>query len=241
MGKPNLELIAKIRKLASPERTSVDIAELLGIQPRHARKILLKYDLPRPNCGAQQGARNHEFAGGRRITTSGYVKITPPDGHKTAKPRPGRNSTTILEHRYVMELRLDRYLLPEEIVDHIDGLTLHNHPDNLRLFGSNAEHLRETLAGKVPQWSDAGFENMQIWRHQDISDRLVDIYRQRKVNGAIRLRQILLTALTLGTDSSYLLGSYRHTTKAGIDMSSRSTIELALDDLSQKWGWHQTR
>ena len=241
MGKPNLELIAKIRELASPYRTSVEIAEILGIQPRHARKILLKYDLPRPNCGSQPGERNHEFSGGRRITTGGYVKITPPAGHKTAKPRPGRESTTILEHRYVMELKLDRYLLPEEIVDHIDGLTLHNHPDNLRLFGSNAEHLRETLAGRVPQWSDAGFENMKLRHHQDVSDQSVNIYHQRKVAGAIRLRQILLTALTLGINSPYLLGSSLHTTKAGIDMSSRSTIERALDDLCVKWAWDRTR
>jgi len=158
-------------------------------------------------------------------------------GWKTAKNRPGRIAGYIFEHRYVMEQKLGRFLENTERVDHINGLTLHNDPDNLRVFATNADHLKETLTGKVPQWSEAGYQNMFLRHHQPEALELVDTHRQRTEAGASRLRQIFLAALKLGTDSPYLLGTQRWTEKAGIDMSQRSTIERALVELCQKWGW----
>jgi hypothetical protein len=153
---------------------------------------------------------------------------------------PGKNIPRILEHRIVLEKHLGRYLLPEERVDHIDGLTLHNSPVNLRLFANNSEHLKTTLTGKVPRWSAAGFENMRLRHHPGVSLQRVDIYRLRKEAGVLRMRQILLLALSLGTDSPYLLGTHHWIKKAGIDLSSRSRIQRALDDLCQKWEWPLT-
>ena len=68
----------------------------------------------------------------------------------------------------------------------------------------------------------------------------IDMYRQRKERGEIRLRQILLAALSLGIDSPYLLGTHHHLQKAGIDHSSRSNLERALADLYERWGWDRT-
>lgn len=237
MGKRNLELLEQIRALADGQRTSEEIGQLLGVVPRNVRKYLTRYDLPRLDCGSRHGENNHQFDTGRRVTLQGYVQVTPPAGHSTAKPRPGRPSTWIFEHRLVLEQTLGRPLLPTERVDHIDGLTLHNSPDNLRPFQSNALHLQETLTGKVPRWSDAGYENMKLRHRPGVELELVDIHRQRTAAGAVRLRQILLLALRLGTDSPYLLGTHRHTTKAGIDMTQRPTIERALADLCARWGW----
>ena len=231
---------AKVIALANGERSSKEIAELVGANPRRVRKILLKFDLPRLPGHSPTGARNASFAGGRRIGKSGYVEVSAPVGHPHAHLLPGKNIPKIFEHRLVMEQKLGRYLLPEEIVDHVDGLTLHNHPDNLRLFASNGAHLRETLAGRVPQWSEAGYQNMKLRHRQPEALVPVDTHRLRRAAGALRLRQILLAALKLGIDSPYLSGSSLHTKKAGIDMSSRSTIERALADLSQQWGWPQT-
>lgn len=237
MGKRNTELLAQIRALADGVRTSEEIGAALGVPPRNVRKYLSRYDLPRLSEGSRPGAKNHQFVAGRRVTLQGYVQVTPPAGHSTAKPRPGRPSTWIFEHRLVLERKLGRPLLPTERVDHIDGLTLHNSPDNLRLFPSNAQHLRETLAGRVPHWSAAGYQNMLLRHRPGAALELVDIHHQRTKAGAVRLRQILLLALRLGTDSPFLLGTHHHTTKAGIDLQSRPTIERALVDLCAQWGW----
>jgi len=240
MGKPNLELIARITELANGERSSIEIAELAGINPRHARKILLKYDLPRlPPC-SPTGARNSSFAGGRRISLDGYAYVSAPVDHPYATLLSGKNIPRIREHRLVMEKHLGRYILPTEIVDHIDGLTLHNAPENLRLFANNADHLRATLTGKVPRWSAAGYANMKLRHRPDADIQPVDTHYQHKASGVLRLRQILLLTLSLGTDSPFLLGTHRWTEKAGIDMSSRSTIELALADLCHRHGLSQT-
>lgn len=237
MPAPNHELIAQVRELSDGIRSSTEIAALLERNPRHIRKLMLKYDMPRRSDGAGQGALNHQFVSGRRISQQGYVLVTPPAGHPTAKRRVGRDSTYMFEHRLVLERALGRPLLDTERVDHLDGLTLHNHPDNLRVFESNAEHLQATLTGQVPHWSTAGHANMRLRHHQPQALIQVDIHRLRTEAGATRLRQILLLALRLGTDSPYLSGTQRWTAQAQIDMSQRSTIERALVALCQQWEW----
>lgn len=45
-------------------------------------------------------------------------------------------------HRMVAERMLGRELLPGEVVHHIDGNKRNNRPDNLMIFGSQAEHAK---------------------------------------------------------------------------------------------------
>lgn len=49
----------------------------------------------------------------------------------------GNDVRHVLEHRYVMEQRIGRELLPEETVHHISGNRLDNRLENLELFSSN--------------------------------------------------------------------------------------------------------
>ncbi|MCC7451043.1 MAG: HNH endonuclease, partial [Anaerolineae bacterium] len=96
------------------------------------------------------GKKNHEWKGGRRLDSDGYVLIYAPH-HPYAN-----NNGCVREHRLVMEQHLGRYLEPQEVVHHINNDKADNRIENLELFASNAEHLRVTLAGQVPDWTPEG-------------------------------------------------------------------------------------
>ncbi len=225
-----------VRTLADGKRSSVEIGQLVGLSPRYIRRLMARYNLPQLTRGAQPGANNHQFVSGRRVDPDGYVLVTAGKDHPSARHRTHREGKLMFEHRLVMEQQLGRHLRAEEVVDHIDGLRLHNDPKNLRLFPTNAAHLRATLSGNRPRWSESGYQNIGLRTDRGKVLTPVDTYGQRRKRGEIRLQQILLAALSLGIDSPYLLGTHHHTKKARIDMSSRSTIERALADLYARWG-----
>lgn len=231
MNRNTLEIL----RLCDGIRSSVEIAKMIGLTPRYVRKVAKKHDLPRLSRGAQPGEDNHQFVSGRRIDLDGYVTVSvPQDYDGFARSRPGRNSQTVLLHRLVVEERLGRYLLPTEVVDHKDGLTLHNSYQNLMVYDSNAKHLKNTACGQR-MWSKSGKAN--IGRRVDLGKGIqrIDTHYLRKKRGDVRLRQILLAALLFGIDSPFLLGSHPHMDKAGIDWTSRQSLELALQALAQRW------
>ena len=222
----------KILALADGIRTSEEIAKVVGCSARYARKVANRADAKRPKPGAKRGSANPAWIGGRSVDNDGYVTIVAPEGHPHAR-RTGR----IAEHRHVMEQTLGRYLLPSEVVDHIDGLTLHNAPCNLRVFASNADHLRATITGFSRKWSPEGLKNIGTRTDRGLTCQPVDSYRQRALAGEIRVHAILLAALSLGIDSPFVSGTLHHLEKAQIDYSSRSNLRRALDRLYRKWGW----
>lgn len=231
-----MKYAAEIRSLCDGTKTYKQIAQTLGVHLNTVQRTAVKLGLPRRETGGVKGVGvgvdNSQYKCGRIVLRTGYAQVLAPPEH------PNRlQNGYILEHRLVCEQKLGRYLLPEEVVDHIDALRLHNHPDNLRVFASNAGHLRETLTGVRKQWSSEGLDRIRTRNLPDTAHAPVNKYRQAVKSGDFVLRQILLAALKLGTDSLYLSGTQRWTEKAGIDVSSHSTIEHALVALCQQWGW----
>lgn len=105
-------------------------------------------------AGPRTGAKNPSYGrrreqsprwkGGRKVRKDGYVLVVAPEGHPHPADRSKRTGIAyILEHRLVMEQLLGRYLRPEEVVHHRDNNPSNNAPENLVLYASQREHLRE--------------------------------------------------------------------------------------------------
>jgi len=226
----NIPRIQMIAKLSDGLRTSSEIAEAVGMSAKYVQATVKKMSLPRLRQGARQGSLNHGFVGGRRIDLDGYALVLAPKNHPNS-----RKSGSIYEHRLIAEKELGRYLKDGEVVDHIDGFQLHNHPSNLRVFASNSDHLKATISGEVPNWSILAIEKKNSTLDQRPSYPKIDSYRSAKERGDIRLRQILLTLLRFGEDSPYLLGTLHWLEQAGIRDLSRSSLELHLEAIDQRY------
>jgi hypothetical protein len=134
-------------------------------------KVCRKHGIKCQRTGPRAGEGHPEWRGGKRKTASGYIEVYCPDhphliekNKRAAEKSNGkyfRKKKYMSEHRLVMEKKIGRYLLPHEVVHHIDDNKTNNHPDNLELFQNNAEHLRETLKGKIPQWSEDGISRIR--------------------------------------------------------------------------------
>lgn len=134
---------------------SKDIAIEIGKTAKAVQKFWRRYDFPVLHNFSPPRREERPGWGGGVANKKGYLYSRTP-GH----PNASKHGEYVAVHRLVMEESLGRMLLPSEVVDHIDGDTLNNSPDNLRVFESNAEHLRVTLAGKCPNWSPAGWSQI---------------------------------------------------------------------------------
>lgn len=146
--KPRLHAILE---MARDGYYTKEIAEKLGVTPKTVQKTFRRYNFPDLHnfCPPQEKERHDWKHGHKWVNGYLYVKAK-------LHPHASKHGGYVPEHRLVMEQKLGRYLTRQEVVDHIDGDTTNNHPENLRVFANNAEHLKQTLKGRCPKWSEEG-------------------------------------------------------------------------------------
>lgn len=147
--------IDDLRRLIEVETlTHQEVAARYGVSRNTVLKWCRRYSLRTQRTGPRSGPGHPEWKGGR-IQRKGYWYIYAPEHPRATK------AGYVLEHRLVMEHELGRYLETHEVVHHRDRNRENNAPENLQVFGSNAEHLRHELTGRVPNWTPEGWRRMQ--------------------------------------------------------------------------------
>lgn len=93
-------------------------------------------------CTYFEGKKNPNWKGGK-IKQNKYIIVYQPK-------HPFCNKMGYLyEHRLVMEKHLGRYLKPEEVVHHINGIKDDNRIENLMLFENSKKHLNHHKTSNI--------------------------------------------------------------------------------------------
>lgn len=151
----------RIVHLASQGYFSHEIAEQLGISAKAVQKVYRRYNFPfLQNFAPPLLDQRTGWKGGIK-EAKGYLYSRTP-GH----PNASKHGKYVAVHRLAMENKLCRYLLQTEVVHHLDGNPKNNDPNNLGLYQSNADHLRETLKGQCPKWSEDGKVALDVARRR---------------------------------------------------------------------------
>lgn len=130
------------------------VAEMLGVSEDFVLKTCKRLGLQTQRTGPRSGEGHPNWKGGRYLLGRYWYRYCPEHPHAT-------KAGYVAEHRLVMEGVIGAFLQPQEVVHHIDGNPDNNDPQNLRLFSSNAEHLKHELVGRTPRWSADGLRRME--------------------------------------------------------------------------------
>ena len=151
-------LLEQIRSRYAQGATLRALSAELGRSEEWIRRLMRANGIERRRRGQPVG----KFLpnGGKTVDKNGYVL-------RRAAGHPFANSNGyVREHRLVMEQKLGRYLEPEEVVHHRNGIKADNDPQNLELYASNAEHKREDMVGNSWAKGDVGNPKRRVKNHR---------------------------------------------------------------------------
>lgn len=114
-----------------------------GIPKRSVAEALTGRKMPRETAEKisewrKKNAHGHNhgsWKNGRIKAHGGHILVWVGDSHPYATAK-----GYVLEHRLVMEKIIGRYLLPREVVHHINGIPDDNRPENLFLCEDQSRH-----------------------------------------------------------------------------------------------------
>ena len=117
------------------------ICPMLNVSEKSVKKYLALNGIGiRPRGFYLGGKNNPSWKGGKTVDKSGYILVYSPN-------HPYRdNHNYVREHRLVMEKIIGRYLLPEEVVHHINNVNDDNRPENLEVM-TQSKHAKNHAKG----------------------------------------------------------------------------------------------
>jgi hypothetical protein len=130
-----------LKNLYQVQHKSINqISKIIGVSTRIVKKYLDEFGIQtfahkEANKIFNSGERCNNWKGGKTIL-NGYIAILKPEHPHTI------GGGYVYEHRLIMEKHLKRYLRPEEIVHHINGIKTDNRLENLEIL-SNSQHRKK--------------------------------------------------------------------------------------------------
>jgi len=134
--KRKIGLKSKQYKATKKTKRKISLSRMGIKNPMYGKKLskIHREKISKALKGKYIGSKNSRWKGGKSITGYGYILLYMPN-HPFAN-----NKGYVRRSRFVMEEKLRRYLIPQEVVHHINENKTDDRPENLKLFSNTGKH-----------------------------------------------------------------------------------------------------